>query len=77
MCRTSRATAALAVVPVDGDTAGAGEVAILSGGLDRDCSNLIWTDARHVTILAEDRGAVDALPVRRQRARPVRADHRW
>jgi dipeptidyl aminopeptidase/acylaminoacyl peptidase len=54
------ATSALAVVPVDGDTAGAGEVAILSGDLDRDCSNLIWTDARHVTILAEDRGAIHA-----------------
>jgi dipeptidyl aminopeptidase/acylaminoacyl peptidase len=54
------ATAALAVVPVGGDPAGGGEIAILSGGLDRDCSNLIWTDAGHVTVLADDRGAIHA-----------------
>lgn len=53
------ATAALAVVPVDSDPAG-GAVTILSGVLDRDCSNLIWTDAGHVTVLADDRGAIHA-----------------
>jgi dipeptidyl aminopeptidase/acylaminoacyl peptidase len=59
------ATAALAIVPVSGEpaagnSAGGGEVTILSGGLDRDCSNLIWTDAGHVTVLADDRGAIHA-----------------
>ena len=49
------ATAALAVAPVSG-----GEVTILSGGLDRDCSNLTWTDASHVAVLADDRGAIHA-----------------
>ena len=64
------ATAALAIVPVtgapvsaDGGTGvpvGEGKVTILSGGLDRDCSNPIWTDAGHVTVLADDRGAIHA-----------------
>jgi dipeptidyl aminopeptidase/acylaminoacyl peptidase len=49
------ATAALAVVPVSG-----GEVTILSGALDRDCSNLTWTDAGHVTVLADEGGAIHA-----------------
>ncbi len=49
------ATAALAVVPAAG-----GEVTILSGRLDRDCGNLTWTDAGHVTVLADEGGAIHA-----------------